>query len=375
MGDSFINTPNIDRLAETGTIFQNAFTAHTSNKPALHCILNGQYASTHGILNEDSSAGPAGFSIITHLSALHYKTSVIGEDADKYKTECGYAYNTGNNASEKMCTNLTEKAVAYIKNNTEKPFFLSIAFPAPETPFTSPSPFNELYHTMPMFKSGNHDENLSNIINKNKAAHTNVLRNYYGQVTYIDSLIEHITNVLTSTHLVKQTIIVFTGRRGYCTIAQNEGMFSEFLDHNIRIPLIISAPGIISKKKSQYALMSSIDILPTVLACAGLNIPVSIQGKEILTSIEKDEQNFRNEVFSESRGYADKNKPNKAYMLRNNRWKYISSSEGNEILYDLIHDKHETNNLAERYRFNSEKNQMKRLMKETKFKIPGIEQT
>lgn len=129
-----------------------------------------------------------------------------------------------------------------------------------------------------------------------------VKANYYAMIMLIDDQLRRIVDVLRSTGQLENTIIVYMSDHG--ELLGDHGLILKgcrFFDGLVRIPLIFSWPGELRAGLRSDALVESIDVAPTLLQAAGLEVPGSMQGRSLLPLMrgETDPQHHKAAVISE----------------------------------------------------------------------------
>jgi choline-sulfatase len=109
-------------------------------------------------------------------------------------------------------------------------------------------------------------------------------------------------------------------------------------DADTRVPLVFKCPGLASSRCDQ--LIGNVDVMPTLLAAAGVEVPTTCQGFDLRPYLANGKAP-RNEIVIY-------NEPGPTYRLRTAEWAYVFRPGGRDQLYHLSDDPHELNNLADR---------------------------
>ena len=195
------------------------------------------------------------------------------------KEKCG-SYLLGKCASE------------YIRNAAEKdtPFFLWLSYPDPHTPYQAPEPYASMYdpNTIPLppedcLENKPERQKVANIMDSVDKADKNLLRQvkaiHYGMINAIDDSIGMVMEALSQMELTESTIIVFTADHGDSMGAH--GLIQKhncFYDSITRIPFLLAWPTKIKPGRCD-GFIELVDVMPTVLQLAGIDIPYGVQGK------------------------------------------------------------------------------------------------
>ncbi len=394
-GNSIIQTPNIDDMAENGVMFKNAFVTSAICAVSRASIFSGQYARRHGILDFSTSfskqAQAQTYPML--LRRAGYRTGFVGkygvgkaEDMPRDEfdlwygcaaSQCGPYERKDENGNYKHLTRFTgEQAIEFLRTcSAEVPFCLSVSFKAPHVQGSHPLQFvadrayKDLYKdiTIPTPKTAEprYFEALPRFLQESEARKRwqtrfatpdkfqESVKNYYRLITGVDIMIGQIRQELKQLGFDDNTVIILTGDNGF--YLGERGLAGKWFPHeeSIRVPLIIYDPRFAKKKggqvQSQIAL--NIDIAPTILSMAGVSIPEQMQGSSLVPLMNGKKPKWRTDFFYEH--LFDHPGIPKSEALGSQDWKYIRYIEHDyEELYDLKNDPQETKNLAkeEKYR-------------------------
>jgi uncharacterized sulfatase len=406
-------TPNLDKLAETGVKFEYAFTPQPVCGPARACVLTGRFASQNGCITNGIALREDEKTIAKELGAAGYDTAYVGkwhlasDSSHKFKDKRtdyatkavpenlrggfrywraadvleftshgygGYIYDNDMNKIEFQdyrCDCITDFALEYIANENnrardeDKPFFMFIShiephhqndrekFEAPDgsaekfAGFHLPEDLKNARHTEPDF-----DEHYAN---------------YLGCCNSLDYNVGRVVAELKSKNILEDTVIIYTSDHS-CHFRTRNGEYKRSCHENsIRIPLIISG-GAFAGGAEIPNFASLIDIAPTVLDIAGVNIPDGFMGKSLVKLMSNTEQEWENEIYTQI------SESHLGRSIRTERWKYaVSSPEDSHIkaeadeyfeafLYDLDNDPYEQNNLVNAVEYESERKKLSEIL-------------
>lgn len=379
-GSDFYETPNLDQLASEGTSFTNAYAACTVCSPTRASILTGMYPAklrltdfiagqnrpyarmqipewTKGLKPELTTMAEAmkggGYRTIHigkwHLGFPHQNEQgplTHGFDVSHEKPEGtrGYFISNDTARSLKLKSNystdyLTDKAVEEIEQTKDAPFFMYFAYHTPHTPIQGREDLVEY------FKSKVDPE----------AIHNNPT--YAAMVMSLDMSVGRIVESLEKKGLRENTIIIFTsdnggltqryGKRDFFTenIPLRRGKGSAY-EGGVRVPAIVSWPGVIGEGTRCHTPIMSIDYYPTLLDATGIDGIAShnkdLDGRSLLKVFNEPKQKIRRKLFWHYPHYhAGGDGPYSA--VRFGKWRLIEFHEtGNVELYDLSKDIGET---------------------------------
>ncbi len=393
LGNNEIITPNLDRLVNEGSVFSNAYN--------MGAMVGAVCAPSRAMVMTGRSLfriDPTGNTIDTlyktlpkalendayhtfHIGKWHNGRSAFGrsfEDGSKiffggmhsqynvptYEFEQGaeYSIESLNTPSEKHSSELyADAGIEFLQNyNSDKPFFMYIAFQAPHDPREMPQKYLEMYDaealSLPSNFQPNHpfdngeldirDEWLAGYPREPQEIKANIAA-YYAMVTHLDEQIGRVFKTLEEKNLMENTIIVFAGDNGLA-VGQHGLMGKQNLyEHSINVPLIFKGPGI-PKGKKYDSFTYLYDIYPTLCDLAGAKIPVTVEGISLKPILTEQRDGPRKEML-----FAYKNFQR---ALRKDHLKLIKYNVKGEIitqLFNLKEDPYENKNLADNPKYKS----------------------
>jgi arylsulfatase A-like enzyme len=390
MGDPIVRTPNIDRLAQRGVLFRNAFVTTSICCVSRATFFTGQYCRRHGIndFNTPLTAAQWAQTYPALLRAAGYRTGFVGKfgvgdakpvaamakEFDYYKGLPGQAgpfFDPKDATHTHATARFGEQAVEFIRSgNVLQPFCLSVSFSAPHARDGQPreyppDPRDEgLYAnaTIPVPKLATDAafRRLPDFAQKSEGRRRwerrfatpemfqRIVKDYYRLTTGMDREVGRIVEALGQR--ADNTVIVFMSDNGY--ILGERGMADKWLpyEESIRVPLIVVDPrATAARGRKVDAMALNIDIAPTLLDEAGLPVPAGMQGRSLvpLVRIGDAPTVWRTEFFYEHLTLPDRIPPTEA--VRTEQWKYFRWLSGKppiEELYDLRADPREEHNLA-----------------------------
>ena len=384
MGNSFLRTPNMDRLAEEGVMFVNNFCTTSICMSSRASIFTGMYTRRHGINRFDQPLSEELFSLTypVILRRAGYRTGFIGkwglggplplEAFDFFKGFSGQGryFHKLNGKTVHLTRLLTEQALQFLRGcSPDQPFCLSISFKAPHVQDGDPRQFlydpalEGLYAdlTVPVPKTADrsHFEALPEFLRNSEGRrrwqirfstpqkYQESVKGYYRLITGVDIALGRIWDALHEMGFDGKTVILLTSDNGF--FLGEHGLAGKWLmyEESIRTPLIVwdprLPPSLRGVRREEMTL--NIDIAPTLLDLAGLPIPKAMQGRSLRPLMEGKEVNWRKEWFYEHL-YEHPRIP-KSEGVRTSRWKYIRYIDyDHEELYDLAHDPYEERNLV-----------------------------
>ncbi len=384
MGHEIIQTPSLDKLAAEGVTFSRGYVPTSLCRPSLATIISGHYASQHGITGNNPSRNlPGGregeeyreqlAEIIAKvdnlatlpqlLKAKGYRSLQTGKwwegnysraGFDEGMTR-GFPEQGGRHGDDGLkigregidtITTFIDKTVA-----SDTPFFVWYAPYLPHTPHNPPARILEKYE----------GKGLAEPVAK-----------YYANVEWFDETNGQLLSYLEDNGLRDNTLVVYVTDNGWLA---NPEQLNRFLPNSkqspgesgVRTPIMFSLPSQLAPQM-RPELVSSIDIVPTILGAAGLEVPSDLPGLNLFEDMKNQRPIARDTIYGE--GFAhdmdDLNDPESTLMYRwviENEWKLILSYDGLNIsyqshhegvlggprLYNLLEDAHEQNNLVQQH--------------------------
>ncbi len=415
-GNSEISTPNMDRLAAEGTLFENAFCQTGQCVPSRYSIFTGRYARSTGTYSNNQTQNPDERTIADIFKDAGYVSATIGKhhmQMNEANNDHGFDLVSSPSADlqgagtflpydevhpgralvgETALTNdehrigqVVAESIDFIRENKNRPFVLWCSFWGPHTPITPSAPWSTQYDpnelTLPpnlhvideempgidtlLTKSGTFSED---------SYHSACLAYYYGLVSQIDYNIGRVLDELDALGLAENTIVVYTADHG--EMMSEHGAWTKGktgYDAQIRVPLIIRFPGVIAGGKRSSELVASIDLLPTLMEAANLPIPPDIDGESLLRLIHGKKKKWRDYVFSEHGSSAQTTQ----LMTRSHTHKYVLFRTAGETeyeqLFDMVNDPWEMQNVIDDAEYGEVLAELKEALAQWEAKTPASE--
>ncbi len=364
-----VSTPHLQKLAEEGVLFRQAFCAAPTCSPSRAAMLTGQSAHSSGMLG----LAHRGFSLkdvtqhlqftlqkhgyTTILAGLQHITDFDHQEWQKLRYDTGLdeieAEDELGRTDRHSTTHL--RAARFLESHPPEPFFLNVGFIETHRPFYDPD-LDEIPHTQPprpLPDAPQTREDMSAFIETTKI---------------YDRKIGVVLEALDQSGLADRTLVICTTDHGI----PFPFMKCNLTDHGTGVLMILRDRGLFSGGKAVDALISQIDLFPTLCDYLEIAPPDWLQGRSFLPILQGDQAEVNQQVFAEVTFHA-------AYepqrMVRTQRWKYIrrfgqrgrptlpNIDDGpskdylldhglrqhpldSEMLFDLVYDPNETNNLA-----------------------------
>jgi arylsulfatase A-like enzyme len=390
-GNTFNETPNLNKLAAQGIRFTNAYAGAPVCSPTRASIMTGQYPARVGITDFLSPSTGRLLDPDEHvtinevLSEAGYRTGLVGkwhldtEFSDnrggpgrhgfdevigtetKYIADGDYffpydkinTFTTGS-ANEYLTDRQSEEAAAFIRKNREDPFFLFVSYYGVHTKLEAPEilvnkykrKFDARYGTGQadkLFEGGNGRHQSDHVDNPYLAA----------MLESIDAGVGTIMEALTRNGVAENTLLIFLSDNGGANKVGNNGglrMHKTWLyEGGIRSPLIMRLPGRIGAGVETDIPVSSQDLYPTFAELAAAKIPEThiVDGVSLLSLVTKGVAPEREALFWHYPSETGKWKNRMASAVRKGDYKLIHFYEGGRTeLFNLKKDPQEKHDLA-----------------------------
>lgn len=382
MGHPYIETPHLDRLAAQSAQFSRAYVPTALCRPALASMVTGLYAHQHKITGNDPAVWPGMQGEPEEYRALRER--LIGH-LDRHLTlprllgEAGYlshqsgkwwegSYRRGG-FTHGMTRGFPEPGgrhgddglrigregltpiFEFIDHavSEERPFFVWYAPFLPHTPHNPPERLFMKY--------------------KAKGIESDFVARYYAMVEWFDATCGELLAGLAARGLADQTLVVYVGDNGWIQDPDAPGFAprskQSAYEGGTRQPTLFRWPRVIRPGDRGEQLCSSVDIMPTLLAAAGVPIPAELPGYNLLPILKSGEPTPRRRVFGETFAHdiANLDRPEDSLLYRwviEGPWKLLLTYDGQlgryarhhprterrPQLFHLLNDPHEERNLA-----------------------------
>lgn len=379
-GNSYIQTPNIDKLAEQGVRFSNGYVMGGHHgaicAPSRAMLMSGKslfhvYDKLDGVKTMPRYFAEYGYETFGtgkwhngketfEATFQQGKNVFLGGMSDHFKVPCrdlGNDGKLGDPVIKSYSTDLfADAAISFIEHyafgKREKPFFCYVAFTAPHDPRsphpeyiglypdgTIPIPGNfKNYHPFAFDDMKVRDENLA-VWPRTEQVIQQSLSDYYALISHLDKRIGDIIATLKKEGLFDNTIIIYAADNGLAIGSHGLLGKQNLYEHSMKVPVLISGPGV-PKNQVRDALVYLYDLFPTLTQLCKLPIPENIDGKNLTQVIDGSKMEVRNSLYTVYR--------NTVRAVRNDEWKLIRYPRINITqLYNLKNDPDEMNNLAQ----------------------------
>ncbi len=351
-------TPHLKQLAADGVLFRKAFSAAPTCSPSRAALLTGQCPHQNGMLG----LAHRGFSMNDYRKHLLYPL----RDAGYHSVLAGLqhiaakpetiGYDEVLRPATTSAVHVAPKAVTFLDSRPAQPFFLDVGFFETHREYPEPTAEDDPRYLQPPAPIPDTPETRRDIAGFRASARV------------LDRGVGEVLGALARNGLAENTLVISTTDHGLAF----PRMKCNLTDFGFGVSLILRGPGAFSGGKVCDAMVSHIDVYPTVMEALGLPRPAWLEGKSLLPVLRGEAKEVNEEVFAEVNYHASY-EPKRA--VRTQRYKYMrrygnrdtpvlpncddspskslwleygwkQQTQPREQLYDLIFDPGENHNLA-----------------------------
>ena len=395
-GHPELDTPNIDRLAESGTRFTRAYTTCPLCTPARAGIFTGIYPHTAGAWTNNLPLGDNIKTMGQRFRDGGYRTAYIGKwhldghdyfgaglcpdgwddaywyDGKRYLEELDEAqihlWRRGLSSVEQLRAHdvqpeftwahrVSERAIDFLEKHASEPFLLVVSYDEPHHPYTCPPRYAEKFqdYAYPVGPAA-HDTLEDKPAHQREwaAAERVRLENgsvrhplYFGCNSFVDGEIGRVIDAAHA-HAPQDTCIIFTSDHGDMLGAhQLRGKGPAMYEEIARIPLIVAGPTLPTGAVNP-TVVSQVDLLPTMLELAGLDVPPILEGQSLVPLLRGEPVTGRSAVIEFQRYEIEHDSWGGFQPIRcivDGHYKLVLNLLHTDELYDLQADPAEVHNL------------------------------
>lgn len=385
---TFIETPNLDKMAKAGAYIPNAFVTTSLCSPSRASILTGLYAHKHQVVDNNNPVPKDLVFYGQYLQQAGYETAMIGkwhmggefDDPQRgfdhwvsFKGQGTYLPNpnglnvNGQHVPQKgyITDELTDYALQWLQDRkSNKPFMLYLSHKGVHANFTPAerhvNKFKDHKFQPPVTMwPGSHKEAPMWVQNQKNSWHGvefpyhsdldvgEYYKKYSEALLSVDESVGRVMDYLQENGLLEPTLIIYMGDNGF--VFGEHGLIDKrtAYEASMRVPMLAHCPELIKPGTQVTEVVANIDIPPTFLEAAGLKAPGYMDGKSFLPLLQGKQVSWRDGLLYEY--YWERNYPQTPtiHALRGDRYKYIHYHGlwDTDELYDLEMDPNETRNL------------------------------
>jgi choline-sulfatase len=406
-GHPLVKSPNLERLAAEGVVFENAYTTSPLCAPARATIMNGLFPSRTGVY-DNAAEFPSAIPTWAHyLRLAGYRTCLSGKmhfvgpdqlhgleerlTTDIYPADFGWTpdwrlkqeridwwYHNMTSVLQPGIAEITNqlefddevaflairKIYDYARYSADTPFCLMTSFTHPHDPYAARARFWNVYRdedidlpavpAMPFDRLDAHSQRLFQVsaIGDYRVGETDIRaarHGYYASISYVDDLIGQLLDALEATGFLDDTVVVFTSDHGDFLGERGLWYKMSFLEPSAHIPLVVWAPKFFAPRRVREPVTLA-DLLPTFVALGSNNhekLARPIDGRSLIPLLSGNAENLQATAWGE---YLAEGVIAPMYMVRRGRWKFIHTPSDPDLLFDIESDPNEIDNLAGAHR-------------------------
>lgn len=385
VGNTVVQTPHLDRLAAGGVCFERAYSSCPICSPYRGQILTGRYSHTNGVADNEYGLFDNQTTLAQALKTAGYATAFVGKwhlGYGPYPQErrrgfdymaaynCQHAYyQTSYHENEAgpfdiegwAPTRETELAMDFIEQHrqeqADKPFGLVLSWGPPHWPYDQYPEELQTYDPASIELPPNVPEQMADFARRETA-------HYYGNISALDHEMGRLIACLERAGIADDTILCFSSDHGDHLSGHGYGKpFDQWLHHSkraskatpyeesIHIPFLLRYPAKVAAGQRSPALLNSVDVMPTLLGLAGVDVPSGVQGQDLSPIALGQDGPEPDSVYLQILGPGWPHRGDWVGFwrgLRTPRWTYARwhNNEYGPLLFDNDSDPHQMTDLA-----------------------------
>ena len=301
-----VRSPNLQRLAEQGMLFRQAHNAAPTCSPSRAALLTGMCphsAGQFGLVNRGFDLADPSRHLVHTLRAAGYRSTLAGVQHVRRDPRT-IGYDEILNTASRKARDVAPAAAEFLTAAQRQPFFLTVGFSETHRAFPPPAPADDARYVRPPAPFPDTPETRADM-----AA-------YQACLSALDHGIGMVLGALDEAGLAENTLVICTTDHGL----PFPRMKCNLTDHGTGVMLILRGPGGFEGGRVSDALVSHIDLFPTLCELLEIAPPAWLQGRSLLPLVRGEAEQINDAVFAEV-NYHGQYEPQR--MIRTERWKYI----------------------------------------------------
>jgi arylsulfatase A-like enzyme len=305
----------MDGLAARGVLFDNAFTYWPKTRGSFAAMFTSLYAAQHGLTVRDRDLPGYNQTLAEVLKDSGYHTAAAVDNGnldralgfaqgfDRYE-ETWLAGGTEADRTEKLTNFATDFLASY---DDAAPFFLWVHYVNPHTPYEPPEDLLSLFRADGIVPPG---PELEPVIGYHGGVNRHLfvpgethwgdyIDRYDGEVAFADRQIGRVLDALEKSSYRDSTLVVLTSDHGE-SLGEHDYFFDhgyDLFDPSLRVPMILSFPGILPQGEIVQAAVSTLDVFPSILDLAQITFPPGLQGRSLITVVRRSPERLHDRLF------------------------------------------------------------------------------
>ncbi len=416
-GHPLVKTPNLDRIARRGRVFNNAYTQFPWCSPSRTSLMtgmrpdttrvydltthfrstvpdvvtlpqlfrnNGYFAARIGKIYHYGVPYDIGTSSLDDPQSWEQVVNPRGRDKDEENLLRNYTPERGLGSAlaflaaegtdeEQTDGKVASEAIRLLEKNKDKPFFIAAGFYRPHCPFVAPKKYFDMYplDKIVLPQEPDHLKNVPEAAfwtkpfywNLNEQQRREVIQSYYASITFMDAQVGRLLDALDRLKLAENTIIVFWSDHGYLLTEHGQWMKNSLFEESARTPLMIATPKLKAKGRATPRMVELLDIYPTLAELCALPLPAHLEGRSLRPLLDNPQAKWEHAAYTQvGRGKSQADFIGRS--VRTEKWRYTEWDEGRKgvELYDHVKDPHEYRNLGSAPAYQQTREEMRRLL-------------
>ena len=345
-----VTSPNIDELATRGVVFDVAFTYWPKTRGSFAALFTGLYASQHGLTVRERDLPDFNQTLAETLRDAGYRTAAALDNGN-LDAALGFAqgfdiyeqtWHVKDSDELSRTDTITRFGESFLaSSDDERPFFLWLHYVNPHTPYEPTDEALAHFRDDGVIPRGPELARVTGYyggVNKKHVAVDG--ENYWGdyvdrydaEILVSDEHVGRVLKALDESEHAGTTLVVFTSDHG-----ESLGEHDYYFDHgfdlfnpSLRIPLILSFPGVLPAGERVSGAVSSLDVFPTILDLAQVSYPSGLEGNSVLPLARETTTRLHEQMFFQN----DRHQ----MAISNGRLKLVHYPEDRFELYDMYRD-------------------------------------
>lgn len=363
-------SPNIDRLAEQGTLFTNAYASDVPTIPSFTSLLTGQRGITTGVVAFDHSEDTIPDTIPMLAQVLAEKGIKTAAVSTLYSFKKWFARGfeyyirpaIGRNLQFVVADEINSYAIPWLRQNYKEDFFLFLHYWDAHVPYIPPDEYKTLFYQGNPKDPANDSLDewrkqpifsylgwILEVLGEGITDINYVIAQYDAEIKYLDTKIGELLTTLENLHIMDDTIIIFLSDHGE-SLGEHKFYFDhlDVYDGTIKVPLIIRHAYLSSQAHQVPALVQLTDVAPTIIDIFNISKVPSWKGVSLLDICQKGEGSIRDAIYTNTALATIKR------CMRQGEWKIVYTIDecfwpvSPVELYNLREDPGETENLVDK---------------------------
>jgi arylsulfatase len=289
----------VDRLARQGVLFERAIAASTLTAPSHASIMTSRYLREHSIghgigstrLSDETSLAmlfkAAGYETAAFVGNVNLARSTgLGRGFEVYDDQLPQVEGARGEVFERTAEHTSKRALSWLAKPRDRPFLLWVHYQDPHGPYTPPAPYDQQFQLtskesetplVPLEKHGGPDGVPAYQVIQGVSLPSDYRNRYAGEIKFFDRWFGRLMDALEEAP-ARETIILLTADHG-----ESMGEEGYYFSHGYattpnlsHVPFLLSAPGLAPGRRSEV--VHHVDVLPTLLHLAGLELPGEMSG-------------------------------------------------------------------------------------------------